>query len=241
MEIIRARALFDHVSILSKVLERNTLTDGLSKMSIGSSAEEILILANLFSEANDEVSRTHFRSKQQQEVLLSRLSECRDIVLNALVSRGGGNTQGKFVPDLLLEKLQNIAEQLEEKDVAVVALVDRKQMILSTEEMIEDINRWNISEYARKSLVIKMNAIQRIIQASSNPSPSEIRLRVKEIIADFNTEFTNMDKEQRTMLEAITKWGKGLFVGGVFVLGLTSDISSVAGLLMPPVAALPSP
>lgn len=241
MEILQARLLFEHVSKLNNILENNFLTKGLLKISVESPAEEIELLTKFFREANNEIATASFKSEQQRDALFLRLLECKRIVLNSLVSRGGESGQGKFVQDIILERLQHIAEQLEEKDVVTVRLADRKQMILSTEEMIESINGWNIPDYAKKSLTLKMNAIQRIIQASSDPSPSEIRLRVKEIIADFNVEFSNMDKEYRTMSEAITKWGKSLFAGGVFMIGLTADLSSVAGLLMPPVLALPSP
>ena len=104
--------------------------------------------------------------------------------------------------------------------ISQIALVDRGQIVSATEELLSDIMEWDIDKYCRDALILKINAVQRIVQTSTNPSALEVREKVREIIADFSVEFQKMDRNHQRQLERLAAWEGGLFKKGERILGL---------------------
>ena len=163
---------------------------------------------------------------------LERLRHIQVELLNNLVKRG--NVKGPVLADVLLERLRSIAEHVEDKGLTAPAKADRKEMMSATEDLISDVKDWSIPDHAREALLLKLNAIQRIIQASTTFSDAEIRAQVAKVVADFAADFAKVDEQHQTKLERLAMWAKRVFFAGGIALGLTSDAAGVVGLLPAP-------
>ena len=220
MEATYSHKLVECVDKLNEACKRAYASRALTQVLSGSAADALRQLNELFHGTADEISRSDFSSEERRKAQLEKLEAVRQEVINALLSRGGLNSMGPLVSDVALEKLTGIAELINEKNIAPIVLVDRSQIMSATEELLSDIMDWEIEEYCRDALILKINAVQRIVQASTNPSALDVREKVKEIIADFSVEFQKMDKNHQRQLERLATWAGSLFKKGERVLGL---------------------
>ncbi len=137
---------------------------------------------------------------------------------------------GMAIPDLLSQIGNTVSTAHMDKAVSL----DRKEFTIQTGDLIAAINESNLIGYAKKALLLKLNAIQRIVQDTALYSDSDIRRRVKSIVADFSAEFEKMDKEYEGIRQKIMRWAKATSRPGIVALALTADVSAVQGLLPPP-------
>lgn len=197
-------------------------------------ADVIHNLSDLCRQTQDEVFEGSYKVEGQIEKLTSRLISVRKASTNLVVKRSATGTTGAVVDQAHLVMAEGIAELLENGGVSAPVTMPRETMIAQTEKLIADVSDWDLEDYAKKALIMKLNSLERIIQASDIYSENELRLRVKAIVADFAVEFAEWDKEHQTMLERLKQWARVGFFGTTTVLGLTSDVSAVIALLPGP-------
>ena len=202
-------------------------------------ADLIIKVGAMVHECRDEILRTRFKDAERYETLLQRLDAVHREVMNGLSKRGREGITGPVLTDAALFQILSIAEQVENDEVFDTTTISREDMVAETERMISEVKTWHLEDYAEKSMILQLNHISRIIQASDTYSGSELRLRVKAIIADFATEFVEMDKKHQTRLERLVRWGKICCFSGTALIGLTADTSSVVALLSAPQKLLP--
>lgn len=236
-----SRRLHSAIVELNGLYKRGPTNKVLSECSLGNDLGKVIItLTGIFSECREEVLKSEFRDDEHYHTLIERLEEIQHSVLMALASRSGGS-QSALVGDVIVERILSLAEQVDNALASEVYKPDRQEMMKETEELIASVKDWDIGDYAKKALLLQLSHIQRIISASDMYSDAELRLRVKAVIADFATEFVEMDKKHQGMLEKVVRWGRCGFFAGTAFLGLTSDVSSVAGLLSAPPKLLSKP
>lgn len=119
--------------------------------------------------------------------------------------------------------------------------IDRKNLREQTDLLIQEVQDSELPSYARTVLLIKLNALSRILLDCGTFPDGEIRRRVKGIYADYCGEFRRHDREHEMMGEKIFRWARNASGVGIFALALTADATAVAGLLEAPRPSLPPP
>lgn len=230
-----ARELYNLIEKMNLSFKKGSGGKALSDGDLGSDFADLIIkFSGFIRDARDEIMRANFSDEGRVDTLIDRLNGIQKEVINALSKRGVGGISGQLVGEICAERALGIAEQIENAGVSSVSPATREDMIKETEALIADVKDWNLEDYAKQTLLIQLNHVARVIQAADTYSASELRFRVKAIIADFASEFTQMDKKHQTQLERLVLWAhRGFFAGTIF-LGLTADVTSI-------MAALPSP
>lgn len=230
-----ARELYNLTVTMNSHFKRGSGDDALKAGDLGSDFDELILkYIDLANGVRDEIMRADFRNDDRAHELSDRLREIQKEVINALSKRGNKGTSGPLVTEVVVVKLQSIAEQIENVGVSSASVTTRQDMIKQTEELIAEVKTWEIEDYAKRTLLIQLNNVARVIQAADTYAASELRYFVKSIIADFAAEFTQMDKKHQTHLERLVRWGRCCVFAGTTFLGLTSDVVAIT-------AALPSP
>lgn len=209
-----------------KALEAGKLSDDFAGL--------IAKLTGLVRDTRDEIFRARFPDEERAEDLSKRLDNAQRGVLNALTKRGAGNTSGPLVSEVTIERLLSIAEQVENAGISSAAAATREDMIRETEALIADVKDWDLEDYAKTTLLMQLRSVARVVDAADAYSASDLRLRVKAIIADFASEFAQMDKKHQTQLDRLVLWARRGFFAGTVLLGLTADVATIT-------AALPAP
>ena len=230
-----ARELYDMTVKMNRRFKKGSGAVALEAGDLGSDFAGIIVkFSNLTRDVHDEIMRANFSSEGRAYTLIERLNGIQKEVMNAIVKRGNAGISAPLVSEVVVERVLGITEQIENAGVSSVSSATREDMVKETEALIADVKDWDLEDYAKQILLIQLNHVTRVIQAADTYSASELRFRVKAIIADFASEFTQMDKMHQTHLERLVRWGRcGFFVGTVF-LGLTADVTSIT-------AALPAP
>ncbi len=231
-----AREFYDLLQETNQAFKRGSGLAAIRHIdSVSDLSELILLLTAKARDTRDEIYSAGFKNPNRHDELTVRLRQIEKSILNELSKRGGNNgTTGSIINEASLERALSIAEQVENAETSSLSHLSREEQIASTETFIAAVKEWDIEEYAKTALLLKLNGVSRVIQAADVYSESELRYRVKAIIADFATEFSNMDKKHRTFFEEIELWARRGFFAGTTVLGLTADTSAVVGLLAPP-------
>lgn len=230
-----ARSFLDFVVSLNKAFTTSTPTNALRIAAPNLDIAGVIArISSLSNQTTEELERARFTSDDRRSDMLGRVALVEKSVINALAGRGGANATGPLISEVTIEKLRGVVEQVEEKEITSVPSASREDMMLETEILIKEVKGWELEDYAKKTLLLQLESIQRIIQASDHYSSSDLRGRVKSVIADFAAEFAVHDKQHQRQLERIIGWAKRGFFAGTNILGLTADASSVAGLLPPP-------
>lgn len=112
--------------------------------------------------------------------------------------------------------------------------LDRDKFSESTSELIKTVQATPMPDIAKKALLLKLNAIRRIVHEAGIYSDDDIRRRVKAVVADFNAEFSIADAAHDSIRDKLWKWAKAVSKPGIFALALTADASAVVALLPPP-------
>ena len=227
--------LFELASQLNEGMKKGSGEAALRNAGVkGDFAQVITRIVMLTKATIDESATASFRSEARRDDLIKRVQLSSETLLNALSRRGGGNTSGPLVNDIVLERLRSAVEIIEEKTMSSSRASSRDQMIEETESLIKDVKDWDIEEYAKNTLLMQLNSIERVIQMSDLYSERELRDRVKAVIADFAAEFSQADKKYQSRMERMMLWARRGFFAGSVVLGLTADITTIAGMLPPP-------
>lgn len=230
MSKILARELSDYVISLQNLGMGNPITEATLKTIALDRSSAVAALVALFSSAKDELRQAHFKLAERKDRLASQLDETEKLVLGQLLDRLDKNTTGPVFNQLYIERLETIADTLEDKDVIKAEVMSRPEMMASTESFIVQIKSWDIPPYAKNTLLIKIDAIQRIIQKSTSISGTDIRKEVLEIIGSFTVEFEAMDKMHRSKRESVIAWAGSLFKQGVGILGLVTQTNDVLAI-----------
>lgn len=220
---------------MNLIFKKGSGQKALESGDLGSDFADLIIkVSALTCDARDEIMRAAFLDESRAGTLIDRLNGTQKEVMNALSKRGSGGTSGPLVGQVSAERILSIAEQIENAGVSSAASATREDMIRETEALIAEVKDWDLDGYAKQTLLVQLNHVTRVIQAADTYSASDLRFRVKAIIADFASEFVQMDKKHQTQLERLVLWGRRGFFAGTIFLGLTADITSIT-------AALPSP
>lgn len=235
MEVTAGRKLYESLIEMNHVFQRGSGSGVLKDSFLGGDFAAVIVkFTGIVADCRDEILRSRFKDEGHSETLISRLNGIQSITLNALSTRGKAGTTGPLVEETTLAYALGIAEQIENGTSVSVVTTTREEMVSLTEALVAEVKGWDMGEYAKKTLLIQLNNIIRIIQTADTYSDSELRFRVKAIIADFATEFVSMDKNYQSKLEILVRWGRATVFAGTTFLGLTSDAAAVAGLLSPP-------
>lgn len=230
-----ARELYDMTAKMNLSFRKGSGDVALKAGDLGSDFADLIVkFSRLTRDVRDEIMRANFSSEGRVDTLLERLTGIQKEVMNALSKRGVEGKSGPLVNEVVVERVLSIAEQIENAGVSSVSSATREDMVKETESLIADVKDWDLEDYAKQTLLIQLNHVARVIQAADTYSASELRFRVKAIIADFASEFTQMDKKHQTQLERLVLWGRRGFFAGTILLGLTADVTSIT-------AALPAP
>lgn len=230
-----ARELYVLVDNMNKAFKKGSGEKALEVSNLASDFAELIVkTSGLVRDTRDEIMRAQFRDETRAGSLIDRLNSIQKDVMNSLSKRGNGGTSGPLVNQVVVERTLSIAEQIENAGISSLSSITREEMMHETEALIGDVKSWDLEDYAKQTLLIQLNHVTRVIQAADTYSKSELRLRVKAIIADFASEFSQMDKKHQTQLERLVLWGRRGFFAGTIFLGLTADVTSIT-------AALPSP
>lgn len=230
-----ARKLYDLVKGMNAACARASGESALSGTDLGRDfAEFVTRLVVLKRDTSDEIMRAQFPSEERTESLIERVDDAQRAVLNAL-SKRGGTTRGALVDEVTVERLLSVAEQIENAGISGGLQTSREDMVRETEALIDDVKKWELEDYAKKTLTFQLTSVVRLIQASDTYSAADLRLRIKEIIADFAAEFARMDKKHQTQLDRMVLWARRGFFAGTTFLGLTADVATITGALPPPV------
>ena len=230
-----ARELYDITAKLNPSFIKGSGDVALEAGDLASDFADLIVkYSGLTRDVRDEIMRASFRNEDRVDTLIKRLNGIQKEVMNALSTRGVAGTSGPLVSKVVVAEVLSIAEQIENAGVSSVSTATREDMVKETEALIADVKDWDLEGYAKQALLIQLNHVTRVIQAADTYSASELRFRVKAIIADFASEFTQMDKKHQTHLERLVLWGRRGFFAGTIFLGLTADVTSIT-------AALPAP
>ncbi|AWI83038.1 hypothetical protein CEW88_04795 [Alloyangia pacifica] len=234
MTDVAARKLFDLVSRANVAFTRQPSVKALEGAEVSDFAELISSVVNLVRDTRDEILRAEFTRENHAASLLQRLDDSQRAVLNSLAKRGSGNTTGPLVHDIHVERFLNIAEQLENAGILAAEMASREDMVGETEALIAEVKNWDLGDYAKRTLLIQLNYVVRVVQVADTYSDADLRMRVREVIANFAAEFAEMDKKHQTHLERLLMWARRGFFTGTVVLGLTADVATVTALLPAP-------
>lgn len=230
-----ARELYELIVEMNTLFTKGSGEKILENSDLGSDISDLIVkVSDLTRDVRDEILRARFPDEGRFDSLIERLNQIQRDLLNALSTRGRSGTSGPLVSQIVAERAQGIAEQIENADVSSTLSVTREAMINETESLIADVKDWDLEDYAKQTLLIQLNHVARVIQAADMYSASELRFRVKSIIADFASEFAQMDKKHQTKLERLVLWGQRGFFAGTVLLGLTADVTSITAALPPP-------
>jgi hypothetical protein len=236
-----ARELYDLILKMNLNFRKGSGEKALEAGDLGTDFAALIVnFSGLTRDVRDEIMRADFPNEGRFDTLIERLSGIQKDVMNALSKRGVGGTTGPLVEEIVAERALSVAEQIENAGVSSVSLATRQDMMKATEELIAEVKKWDLEDYAKRTLLIQLNHVTRVIQAADTYSASELRFRVKAIIADFASEFTQMDKKHQTKLERLVLWGRRGFFAGTIFLGLTADATSIMAALPPPTKLLGS-
>lgn len=205
----------------------------LGTLGVGGFSSLIGQLASLREDVVEGLNRAPFRREERRAEMIANILDLERNLVNSLVGRDK-NTTGPLIDDASIERLRAIVHHLDENGNDERPKIDRATMMRETEALIADVKEWNLEDHPKRTLLMQLSAMQRIIHAADVYSDREVRKHVKEIIADFTAEFKEMDDKHRTMLERLLGWGRAGFFGGSVILGLTADASAVVALLPPP-------
>lgn len=233
MQQTAARHLFSMMEDYNAAFTKASAQDALHARE----TDFALVAQNMYSLQRatiDEILAANFKASGKQDALRDRVSSVVAAILNNAAARVGASTRGPIVSDTQLEQVRSVVEQLEEQDLPDIALPSRDVMISETERLIAEVKGWEIEEYAKRVLLMKLNAIQRLAQTADLYSAAELWMRVKGVIADFVSEFEAHDKKYDGLRARMLTWARKAFFPVSAALGLTADASSVAGLLPPP-------
>lgn len=232
---ISARKLYDLVRQLDATFRKKSGDAALAELEHARDfADLVLLVVNLARDTREEILRVTFPMDGRNSDLINRLDEAVREIVNALSTRGAGGTTGPLVKDAVIERLLSIAEQLENAGISSHTTATRQDMIRETEALITEVKDWELEDYAKRTLMMQLNYVARVIQAADSYSEGELRLRVKAIIADFASEFATMDKKHQTQLERLAMWGRRGFFAGTVLLGLSADVTTITAALPPP-------
>jgi hypothetical protein len=189
-------------------------------------------LIQLGDDAIEEVERAEFRDSTRQMKHVKFIRDIRNRVIDRLVRQGQSTTT--LLNATEFASLDGIVDQIAEKGVASSGISNRAEIISATESLIEDTKKADVDDYTRKALLIKLHSFQRVVQAADLYSDSQLRSRIKSIVADFAAEFATMDKRHRPFFERVVQWGRSSLRASGGAIGLIADGTTVAGLLGPP-------
>lgn len=239
MTALCARELLEYIISINDLCKKTSLnSETLSSMSLNTSSA-LVKMTSLFSATKEEINRANFKSDEARSRALEKIEDSENAIIAKFIKRADVSGHGILVDAIYIERLHHIADTLEEKDVQPIILVSRSDMMSSTKDLILQVKDWDIPDYAKGALLLKLDYMQRIIQKSSSKSAVDIRKDVLDIIGSFSVEFKQYDKKHHSKSERLIEWGKSLFFGGSMVLGLASKGSDVLSLTSDVIKLLP--
>ena len=192
-----------------------------------------LYLLNLFESAIEEVSYLTL-SPARLTSMVGNIKAAKGKYLNACC-RGTTNEFGSIM------ELRQTIDLLSASGDAIHASgkfndtpFDRKSFLSDTQRLCDIVEKSDMPMLQKSTMLLKLKSVNRITVECQYMSDSQLRQRVKSIVADFFVEFDGSDKKYRNVQETMVNWAKGVIPLGIVALSLTSDLSQVAGLLAPP-------
>lgn len=205
---------------------------GLSESSSTGINAKFLVLG-LFDDCLDEISHLGL-PENRISAMSERLAGAKAQFLRSVNSNSTDEFRKHFQIEANIQTLESLGDTIAVTNQFGGAPLDRKDFSLRTLEQIEIIRRSTLDQYSKDSLILKLNAINRVVNECAYMTDDQIRLRVKAIVADFHSSFSKHDKNYESTSETLTRWAKQIMRPGVFALAITADITSVAGLLEGP-------
>ncbi|MEO0670309.1 MAG: hypothetical protein AAFZ99_20510 [Pseudomonadota bacterium] len=216
------------------VVSRNP-ESGLAALSMQSGESQtgaFFELLELFADCVEEVNACQFRREGRRKSFAESLLKMRDTLLRAVHK---GSSELDIWLDAASSEVRNMAAAMSEAMDVQTYDLDRPAFIAHTSELIEDVKKWDIDQFAKKSLLLSLDVVRKQSEAESiSTTDVEIRRRIKMVVASFAIEFAEMDKEFESRWETLKRWARFGYGGASVPLGLTADASAVAGLLPKP-------
>lgn len=150
--------------------------------------------------------------------------------MSGTVGQFAGNIQASMYADLLAAH----GDLIVSSDRVKVPNFSIRDFSVATEELIDGLESLELDAYVKETLRIELRAVLRTVCVGRQYSSEMVRKRVKAIYADFREEFEYHDRNFEKLDEMLKRWMGKALGAGARLLGITADVTSVAGLLSPP-------
>lgn len=199
--------------------------------SMETPTEARLHILSLFDDAAEIVSYLQLQESRVAKHI-QYLQSAKDLFVMACSKANAGEFQNHVQLPTAAAMLHTIGDAVAGARLYTGQTLDRKSLLQSTDELALQVREdKSLPEYARRFLLIEMEAMSRVVRECQYLSDDDIRRRIKAIYADFCAEYAQFEKPDPELLRKVTGWAKKGMVAGVLTLGLAGDAASVAGYL----------
>ena len=189
-----------------------------------------LRIIQLFDEVIDEIYAT-IKNPSSQERRVALLSQLRRTFIAHMHSAKANDLKGSISAQNGSVQISLILDAMLQGNSTKDVSIDRDDFVSKTNELIDDVLESNLPEYPKQILLMKLRAICHISLNEKSYSDHRLRMRIKQIFADFCAEFDDFDRAHEALREKVLRWAKRSVGIGVFALGITADASSLTPLL----------
>lgn len=187
-------------------------------------AQSLNLMLGMIQDASTEVEACRFAREEKQLRYLIALQNFRTRMLEQMILRDRG-TGGPFLNEGDVERLGAISDAVTEHINQEVLVLDRGGFASATQDLINEVNAWDMDDFAKRSLLLSLSLIANQATATeTSVSDAQIRRRIKALVAEFAVEFSILDKEFETWFEALKRWARLGYNGSPAALGITKEV-----------------
>lgn len=187
--------------------------------------------------------------------ILSLLDEAIDIVLKYSAKREIAARHAEILQDIKIQyakqgpnvKRSELKSMVQSRSVlSLISLIkdaldsagysdgepiNRLEFIESTVALMDYVQQSDAPEYLKKATALSLDMIIKLSTSDMLFTDEQIRKRVKEVICDFTIAYRKMDRDYEEIWEKILRWSGYAITPGVLLLGVTADVTGIAGYL----------
>ncbi|MEM9854854.1 MAG: hypothetical protein AAF841_10435 [Pseudomonadota bacterium] len=210
-----------------------SFADALETHGFDSNGAALAAFSGGVNALRDKAKTCRLNKEETRERMISRLQEIEQSIFDAFIAFHTTKSKSAF-EGVSLDKLDFVAEVLGEVSDAPHCPIDRDDFAAATLELIASVNAWDIDSYVKRTLVLELNSLLSIATSEKLYSDNDLRRRVKAIVADFAYQFAEHDKDFMSKFEKMRYYASRVFLSAPTAIGITSDGTTIAGLLPKP-------
>ncbi|MCG7623216.1 hypothetical protein [Epibacterium sp. Ofav1-8] len=237
----RENACYQSAQTIEKLVEHPDTTK-LSRAldaeypEVGHSEARLRILSTF----DDAIAEASLIPSLPEQHVASLISEIRNIQYKILMALAQDTVQGfksHARHSASVATLNLVGHTLAASKVARHEVFDRNTFLDEAQSMLSDTRAAPINPMQKAVLELKLKSIIRIMHECEGATDDQIRRRLKNIFADIQAEFEEIDDEQKEFIEKFRDWVSKSMKSSAFTLGLTADTLSVLSIAGPVAAA----